>query len=266
MTVLFIDVSDHRKTSMNSKKYLDNIYRWAETWGMEYNPTKCNTMTIKRGRTKLNHIYSLNGHPLLEVQEAKYLGITLSNNLKWTSHIQNTVTKANRTLGFLHRNLRSCPKKLKATAYITLIQPLLEYSCAAWDPYLKGDIQALEKIQRRGARFVLNQNKRDYTSISTAIKDLNWPELGERRRQQRLTMMFKVMNGLVAIPANVYVSRSTSRTRSTNSVRLDQLRVHTDIYKYSFFPRTIVDWNSLTDNIVTSPTLVTFKNRLKSHQ
>ena len=79
-------------------------------------------------------------------------------------------------------------------------------------------------------------------------------------------MMFKVMNGLVAIPANVYVNRSTSRTRSTNSVRLDQLRVHTDIYKYSFFPRNIVDWNSLTDNIVTSPTLDTFINRLKSHQ
>jgi len=248
------------------QKDLDNLYRWAETWGMEYNPTKCNTMSVKRGRSKLNHIYSLNGHPLLEVQEAKYLGITISNNLKWTSHIQNTVTKANRTLGFLHRNLRSCPKKLKAMAYLALIRPLLEYSCAAWDPYLKGDIQALEKIQRRGARFVLNQHKRDYTSISTAIKDLNWPELSERRRQQRLTMMFKVMNGMVAIPANVYVKRSTSRTRSTNSARLDQLRAHTDIYQYSFFPRTIVDWNSLNDNIVTSPTLDTFKNRLKSYQ
>ena len=79
-------------------------------------------------------------------------------------------------------------------------------------------------------------------------------------------MMFKVMNGMVAIPANVYVKRSTSRTRSTNSARLDQLRAHTDIYQYSFFPRTIVDWNSLNDNIVTSPTLDTFKNRLKPYQ
>jgi len=41
------------------QKDLDNLYRWAETWGVEYNPTKCNTMSVKRERTKLNHIYSL---------------------------------------------------------------------------------------------------------------------------------------------------------------------------------------------------------------
>ena len=62
--------------------------------------------------------------------------------------------KANSTLGFLRRNLRRCPAKLKESAYISFVRSTLEYAASVWDPHLAKDINKLENIQRRPARFV----------------------------------------------------------------------------------------------------------------
>ena len=72
---------------------------------------------------------------LKEVESAKYLGVHINNNLKWDTHIQQTVNKANKTLGFLRRNLYGCPPKLKETAYLSLVRSVLEYAAQVWDPY-----------------------------------------------------------------------------------------------------------------------------------
>ena len=47
----------------------------------------------------------------------KYLGVTITNDLKWNTHISNICTKANRTLGFLRQTLFSCPQNVKEAAY-----------------------------------------------------------------------------------------------------------------------------------------------------
>ena len=63
----------------------------------------------------------------IPVESIKYLGVTITNDLKWNTHISNVCTKANRTLGFLRRNLYSCPPDVKEAAYKGLVQPVLEY-------------------------------------------------------------------------------------------------------------------------------------------
>jgi len=72
-------------------------------------------------------------------------------------------SKANFTVGFLRRNLRRCPAKLKKPAYISLVRPTLEYAAPVWDPHLAKDINKLENIQRRPTRFV----KGDYRTTSS---------------------------------------------------------------------------------------------------
>ena len=47
------------------------------------------------------------------VEKIKYLGITITNDLKWNAHVSNICTKANRTAGFLGRNLAAFPKDVK---------------------------------------------------------------------------------------------------------------------------------------------------------
>ena len=71
-------------------------------------------------------------------------------------------TEASKTLNFLKRNLNKCSEQVKESAYLTMVRPQLEYASDVWDPHQTGDIVELEKIQRRAARWVMN----DYGRLS----------------------------------------------------------------------------------------------------
>ena len=57
--------------------------------------------------------YVLMGKVLDSVTHHPYLGVELSRNLDWGQHVNNKVMKANLSLGFLRRNLSSCPEEWK---------------------------------------------------------------------------------------------------------------------------------------------------------
>ncbi|MCP3851268.1 MAG: hypothetical protein GY694_13660, partial [Gammaproteobacteria bacterium] len=149
---------------------------WAKTWGMRFNATKCYKMTLHRGTNKLSKFYVLNDHILKQVNETPYLGVTIQDNLKWSTHINKITKSANQSLGFIKRNLKYCNSHFKETAYISLVRSLLEYSCTVWDPHQEEYIQKIEKVQRRAARFVQNDYRR-YSSVTDMMNNLGWTPL-----------------------------------------------------------------------------------------
>ena len=118
---------------------------------------------------KIEASYTLEGTVLENVDSIKYLGVTITNDLKWNTHINNICTKANITLGFLRRNLFSCPRDVKEAAYKGLVRPVLEYGSSVWDPHTKCLQEELEKVQNRAARFVT----RNYTFEEVILAFLN---------------------------------------------------------------------------------------------
>ena len=77
--------------------------------------------------------------------DAKYLEVTLSNDLQWSKHIATMTNGANSKLSFLRRNLKGCPEKLKQTAYYSLIRYFMEYGATVWDPYQKYNSDKIER-------------------------------------------------------------------------------------------------------------------------
>ena len=76
---------------------------------MRFQPVQCNMMQLTNKRSsKIQANYTLECTVLENVESIKYLGVTITNDLKWNTHISNGCTKANRTLGFLRRKLYSC--------------------------------------------------------------------------------------------------------------------------------------------------------------
>ena len=215
-------------------------------------------MSIHRDRKLFTKFYQLNGQILQQVSENPYLGLIIRDDLQWSSHISKTCAKANSTLGFIRRNLKHCNESFKQTAYISLVRSVLEYSCSVWDPHLEKDISQVEKIQRSAARFVKNDYSR-HSSVTDMMKELNWKPLHTRRREKRLALMFKIINNLVAIPADNYISFNTREIRNRHSKQIKVKSPNIDRYKYSFFPRTIIDWNNLDQENVNCLTLDTFK-------
>ena len=108
--------------------------------------------------------------------------------------------------GFIRRNLIKCDKKFKETAYISVVRFVLDYSSTIWDLYHQEDINRIENIQRREAIFVQGDYKRT-SSVTSTMDELDWVPLHERRREKRLTLLYKIINDLVANPADQHMSR-----------------------------------------------------------
>ena len=127
------------------------------------------------------------------MKEHKYLEVWINDKLSWQTHILYTCNKANRTLGFLQRNLRTCPTYLKEQAYKQLALPPLEYCAPIWDLHHQTDINKLESVQRRAARFVLNKPwNNNLDSVTVMLNDLKWPTLQSHRKYLRLSYYSKL--------------------------------------------------------------------------
>ena len=153
-------------------------------------------------------------------------------------------------MGFLRRNLRVSNIKLKQTAYKAMVRPVLEYASTVWDPYKEGQINKIEAVQRRSARFVLNQYKAT-ASVSTMLHHLGWSTLQTRRTIARLTMLYKITNNMVQVDFGKLPKSQEpklrapgKRDRRQHSRQLARLQCLRDYRCNSFLPRTIRDWNN----------------------
>ena len=74
---------------------------------MEFNPSKCQVVRVTTSKTVINSMYTLHGQILEIVTSARYLGIDISDGLSWNSHIDRITGNANRTLGYIKRNIKT---------------------------------------------------------------------------------------------------------------------------------------------------------------
>ena len=128
-----------------------------------------------------------------------------------------------------------------------------------WSPYTDQDINKLESVQRRAARWVT----RDYrysSNMSAMLQDLNWRTLNQRRIDSLLVLLYKVIYhyDLVVVPASDYLFRNTRLSSRIHPLAYRQITTLKDYYKYTYFPRTIIHWNALPHHNPILPTLAQF--------
>ena len=271
----------HLNDQLALQEDLRQLEIWASDWGMCFNAKKCYVLSVNS--KKFSFYYQLDGTILKHVDNNPYLGLLISKDLKWASHIEKTAKKASSTLGFVKRNLKRCPLQCRRTAYIALVRSTLEYGSTIWDPHLQKDIDKLEKIQRKAVRFI----KQDYRSrqdgdMTNMLKELDLPTLQQRRKENRLCFMHKITNGkLPAISSDDYLTlaKDTRKRKSNPKYKIYETKNIVDnyqilhdkcyrpivgnstIYQNSFFPRTISDWNQLS--VTPSESLDTFKAQIR---
>ena len=164
-------------------------------------------------------------------------------------HASNICT--NRTLGFLRRNLYSCPQEVKEAAYKGLVRPVLECSGSVWDPSGVGLQNELEKVQNRAASFVTGNYNFETGSMTSILEHLKWESLKKRRRDSRLKLLYKGLKGKASIPTDDLIPL-VRRCRNDHSMAYQVPIANTDIYKCSLFPQTIRGWHVLPDSLISS--------------
>ena len=249
--VCYREIKDEKDT-MKLQRDIDRLGSWARKWGMRFQPVKCNMMQLTRKRIKKIHAsYTLEGTNLENVESIKYLGVTITSDLRWNTHVSNVCTKANRTLGFLRRNLHSCPQEVKEAAYKGLVRPVLDYGSSVWDPPGVVLQEELESVQKRAARFVTGNYDYETGSMTGILGQLKWESLKKRRKDNRLILLYKGLKGKASVPTDDLIPK-TRRCRNQHSMAFQTPIANTDVYKGSFFPQTIRDWNALPDSLISS--------------
>ena len=122
---------------------------------------------------------------------------------------------------------------------------------SVWDPSSILLQEELEKVQKRAARFVTGNYLYETGSMTGILEQLKWESLKKRRRDSRIIMLYKGLKGAASIPTNDLVP-PIRHVRNHHSLAFQTPFANTDIYKCSFFPQTIRDWNSLTDTFLSA--------------
>ena len=106
-------------------------------------------------------------------------------------------------------------------------------------------------MQKRAARFVTGNYTYETGSMAGILEQLKWESLNKRREDSRLIMLYKCLKGAASISTDDQVPPNRF-TRNHHSLAFQTPLAGTDIYKSSFFPQTIRDWNSLTDSLISA--------------
>ena len=102
---------------------LNSLSQWETDWQMKFNVAKCHSMRVTRHLPDKQILfdYTLHQQKLEQVQSAKYLGLTITDNLDWGQLVSEISCKATKTMGFLRRNKALAPRHTKEVAYKTLV-------------------------------------------------------------------------------------------------------------------------------------------------
>ena len=133
-TAMYLALDTHTEGQVIQNDLL-SLEKWEKMWDMNFNPLKCQVFHVTHLKNPIGTKYFLHDTVLDSVSSAKYLGVTISDDLSWSTHIDNITKSANQTLGFLKRHIRVHNKDLKSEAYKTLVRPQLEYASTVCPPH-----------------------------------------------------------------------------------------------------------------------------------
>ncbi|MES9884076.1 MAG: reverse transcriptase domain-containing protein, partial [Sedimenticola sp.] len=133
----------------NLQNDINNLQKWSEKWQLKFNRAKCKHMHLGKDQ-QFSKYYMKIGDvetTIQEVNEEKDLGVVMDKNLKFVSHIQTVVKKANRILGVIKRTFKYIDKDVFLNLYKALVRPHLEYASNVWSVIYKKDAIPIENIQ-----------------------------------------------------------------------------------------------------------------------
>ena len=164
----------------------------------------------------------------------------------------------------IQRTLYAAPRSCKETAYKALVKPRLEYASTAWSPQTSGKKKLLESVQKKAARFVTREYRREVES-DDLVKNLNWDKLTTRRNTKDVVMFYKIKNNHVHLPFPPSVVPKSRLAYNDHTQAYATVWPRIDAYKHSFFVRAIPMWNGLPSTEVDSESPEDFQRQALAH-
>ena len=238
---------------------LDNLVKWSQNWGMEFNIPKCKVIHV--GKKNHRFSYFMNGIEVTKTNQEKDIGVMTHESLKPSSQCLLAAKKANFVLGQISRAFHYRDSVTFLNLYKTYVRPHLEFSVPAWCPWKAEDIMVLENVQRRALNMISNLKGKTYQE---KLKETKLQTLEDRRLRFAMIQTYNTLNQKVDVDPGTWFTRvqetSQRNTRlSNNRMNLQLKQCRGEVRRNFFSIRVIQPWNDLPDEIRNAVNTETFK-------
>ena len=213
--------------------------------GVQFSPKSHAWFEIKWARSASliwNHMISDNYNYHFTTSILKMQN-TLSPWMTWQAHISWIVNKLNQRLRVLRRVKLMLSLQYRLTLYNSLVLPLFDYGDIFWSDTL---IENLHILHNKAAKIILDRHS--LSSASEALDSLGCKPLHLRRSFHRCTTIFRCLNGFNDFHFH-FVRNNTIYNYNKRSRDDFHLHVGTNCGKQRFMYQSVVDWNSLSQDI-----------------
>ena len=266
-TCIFSKVYDPVTSARVLNDDLEKISEWAYQWKMSFNPDPnkpAQEVIFSHKISQINHpILTLNDSQVEKTSCQKHLGMLLDSKLNFYEHVQNILTKVNRSIGMIRKLNSFLPRSSLLTIYKSFVRPQIDYGDVIYDQAFNLSFQKkIESIQYNASLAILGAIRG--SSMEKVYQELGLESLQSRRWMRKLCLFYKIYREkspnylFETIPSNnrFYALR--------NPENVPMLRTNHNFFKNSFFPSVIIEWNKLDLEIRNSESLLTFKNKILS--
>ena len=264
-TSLFSTVYNPYKSAKLLNDDLLKISDWAYKWKMLFNPDvtkQAQEVIFSRKSKKTDHpVVYFNNAPVAKASCQKHLGMHLDEKLSFNTHIKEKIAKANKGIGIIRKLAYYLPRQSLITIYKSFVRPHVDYGDIIYDqPNNEQFCNMVERVQYNAALAITGAIKG--TSQQKIYNELGFESLRFRRWFRRLCVFYKIK--ATQLPSYLYdlIPKSNHNYNTRNIDHIDPYFCRTDVFKYSFFPYTIVEWNKLDANLKNAKSYMCFRNSL----
>jgi hypothetical protein len=232
-TLLYYSSNSTKDIELCVNEDLHSICKWLDENLLTLNCAKSKFLLFGSNRRLKTFTIYINNQQLAREQTFKYLGITFSENLTWSDHINNVSIKINQRIGLLKRIKVFIPLKARLTIYNSLILPLFDYADIIWgDKNNTNLMDQLQILQNKAAKVILDA---PYLSSSPeALSNLHWYPLTHRRYLHRMLTIFKLKHNLIDYDFHLPKVTHLHNTRQRDHFHLSKPRTNWGKQKFVY--------------------------------
>ena len=266
---LFADDKSIHKSHSNHVHLLNRLQEdinrldaWSELNHMSLNEKKTKYMivTTRQKRQNLKGVTPplfIQNKQIDEVQAHKLLGITLDNNLTWSSHIRTLCKTVSQKIFQLSKIKHFLDLESRKHFYYAHIQSCIDYASTLFDTCSANTLKPLSRLHKRAIKVILLK------SSSPVFSDYNYLRILPLTNQFRLNkavLMYRIMNDLA--PPTLSARFQINQSRYTNSILITKPRI--DLVKTSLLYSGGTLWNMMPESIKNKHSINTFREAYKN--